>query len=85
MKEKEKLQKETKKWLAKLEKELPKIESTGKIDKKSTKNAMENIKAYVSDCRHFMEKEDWVNAYEAIIYSWGIYETCLRSGILKKK
>lgn len=81
---KDKLKHQTFRWLAKLEKEAQKIEPTGKIDRASTENAMQNIKAYVSDCKHFIKKKDWINAYEAIIYAWGIYETCLRAGIIRK-
>lgn len=74
------------KWLAKLEKELKDIKAkdSGKLPKGQYKSMTENMLAYVKDSRHFIEKDDWVRAFEAVIYAWGIYETCLRAGIMKR-
>ena len=35
------------------------------------------MRAYVSDCRHFLEKEDPVRAFECVIWAWSIFELCL--------
>ncbi|RLE09054.1 DUF357 domain-containing protein [Candidatus Aerophobetes bacterium] len=43
----------------------------------------ENIRAYISDCKYFLEKNDLINAFEAIVYAWGIYETLERLGLIE--
>jgi hypothetical protein len=78
------LKAQTNKWLKKLEKEIKGMESTGKLGKKQYNELITNMKAYVKDARHFIEKKDWVRAFEAVIYAWGILETCQRVGIIKK-
>jgi len=82
-KTKENLVAETKKWLKKLEKKAKKVESTGKLDEKQLKDVIRNMNAYISDCKHFMKIGDWVRAYEAVIYAWGILETCEHLGLVK--
>jgi hypothetical protein len=82
---KEKLQKETKKWLDKIEKEIKNIAITEKLEQRQTEEIIKNMKAYISDCKHFMQIGDWVRAFEAITYAWGIFETCLRAGLIKKQ
>ena len=73
------LENETKKWLKKLEgRLLVPIKETPEVNEQIT-----NIKAYQSDCKHFLEKGDLVRAFEAIIYAWGILETLERLGLLK--
>ncbi|MBL7160705.1 MAG: DUF357 domain-containing protein [Candidatus Aenigmarchaeota archaeon] len=71
---------ETKKWLEKLEsKKLVPVK-----DSKEVKEQLENVQAYVSDCKHFLEKKDFVRAFEAVIYAWGIAETLERMGLLRE-
>ena len=77
------LKSQTNKWLRKLESELRGIESTGRLPDNQYKSLKRNMLAYVKDSKHFMTKNDWVRAFEAVIYAWGIYETCLRTGIVK--
>ncbi|HLD77765.1 MAG TPA: DUF357 domain-containing protein [archaeon] len=77
------LRAQTEKWLAKLEAELPKARLTGFLPAKEGRELLENARAYVKDCKHFVSKGDWVNAFEAVIYAWGIYETALRVGALR--
>ena len=82
------LKRETVKWLEGLEKEIARgIEINGQKIKKGEiqSEALDNILAYVSDCRHFLFKNDLVNAFEAVVYAWGIYETCVRLDLLRKK
>ena len=79
-----KLESETRKWLEKLEKEVQNIKPTGKIEKEKLDPVIENIHAYISDCKHFLEKQDLINAFEAIIYGWGILETCQHLGVIEK-
>ena len=66
----EKLQEETKKWLNKLEQE------TKNIDKEV--DQVENILAYEKDTKHILEEEDYIRAWESVIYAWGILETLQR-------
>jgi len=82
----EKLKSETEKWLAKLEEQLEaKVPAKGELENRVVSNAMDNVNAYVRDCRHFLEKCDYFNAFEAIIYAYGIWETLERMGLLVKK
>ena len=71
-----KLKSETEKWLAKLEGNMAGHKLVrGPIESRVLDNAMENVSAYVNDCRHFLEKKDYFNAFEAVIYAYGIWET----------
>ncbi len=64
----EELRKETKKWLEKLEKEKTKpLNAAGK-------GAEDNILAYVKDSRHFLEKNDLIRAFEAVLWAWALLE-----------
>ncbi|MBL7160709.1 MAG: DUF357 domain-containing protein [Candidatus Aenigmarchaeota archaeon] len=47
------------------------------------KERLENVHAYVSDCKHFLEKCDLVRAFEAVIYVWGIAETLEMMNLVK--
>ena len=68
----EKLKEETKKWLEKLEARVKKRDSSVE--------QMENVEAYRDDTRHFLEEEDYIRAWESVIYAWGILETLERLG-----
>ena len=80
--EKEILEKETKKWLQKLEQEMKKLENE-KIKDKNVLNEIKNIEAYISDCKHFLKNKDLVRAFEAIVYGWGIYDSLARMKMIK--
>jgi len=73
----EKLERETKKWLKKLEERVEKRDS--KVEQ------MENVEAYRDDTRHFLEEKDFIRAWESVIYAWGILETFERLGKFKEK
>ena len=66
------LQKETEKWLAKLERERANLKILK--DSKELKVVMRNVDAYIKDTRHFLGKGDFVRAFEATIYAWGLLE-----------
>lgn len=66
----EKLKQETEKWLKKLEARVE--------DRDTSVEQMENVEAYRDDTRHFLEEEDYVRAWESVIYAWGILETLER-------
>ncbi|MBU2496503.1 MAG: DUF357 domain-containing protein [Nanoarchaeota archaeon] len=59
------LKNETSKWLSKIEKEMSKIKETTQ-----NKEYIINIKAYISDCKHFTQKGKHILAFEAIIWAW---------------
>ncbi len=58
------LRMETEKWLNRLE----------GLDISGEEDFVRNIKAYISDARHFLEKEDLIRAFEAVIWAWAWYE-----------
>jgi hypothetical protein len=68
----QKLEAETREWLEKLNEKLE--------EKHREVEQMENVLAYRDDTRHFLEKKDYVRAFEAVIYAWGILETLERLG-----
>ena len=68
----QKLEQETKKWLEKLESALD--------GKDKEVEQMENVLAYKEDTKHFLDEEDYVRAWESVIYAWGILETLERIG-----
>jgi len=68
---------ETEKWLHRLEEEMKTFKVTGKLDKDRVKNMLENINAYMQDTQHFMDQNDYIRSFEAIVYAWGIYETMI--------
>jgi hypothetical protein len=72
----EALKKETEKWLAKIEDKKVKV-----LDPKAEPE-VKNLKAYIKDTYHFMKKDDWVRAFEAVIYAWGILETLEHLGFI---
>jgi len=75
------VEKETEKWLKVLEERL----ARAKILDKKVDNEIENVKAYIHDSKYFLGKKDFVRAFEAVIYAYGIYETCLRVGLVGEK
>lgn len=64
----EKLKEETEKWLEKLKKE--------DIRPKGEKGEMfvENIHAYREDAKHFLEKDDAIRSFEAVVWAWSWLE-----------
>ncbi|MFZ3076988.1 MAG: DUF357 domain-containing protein [Candidatus Aenigmatarchaeota archaeon] len=77
----EKLVKETEKWLGRLEQEMAGVKASGEAGKKH----FTNMKAYVSDSRHFLAKKDFIRAFECAVWAWSIYELCAELGIFKKE
>ncbi len=68
----EKLEEETQKWLGKLEERIE--------DRDDSVEQMENVLAYRDDTYHFLEEEDYIRAWESVVYAWGILETLERLG-----
>jgi hypothetical protein len=82
----EALKKETEKWLARLEKERPlvRIVSQDKTLQKKAKEALRNMDAYIKDTSHFLEKGDYIRAFEAVVWAWGILETLEHAGLAER-
>ena len=72
-----KLEQETRKWLEKLNNRLE--------DKDESVEQMENVLAYRDDTSHFLDEEDYIRAWESVIYAWGILETLERLGKFEEK
>lgn len=73
------LKEETLKWLERLKNETKGVKA--KSDNAAAQ--IRNMNAYISDCTHFQEKGDWIRAFEAVVYAWGIFETLKRLGMLE--
>ena len=51
--------------------------------KKGDKKAaaiLKNLKAYISDTGYFLGRKDYIRAFEACVYAWGILETGRMAG-----
>ncbi len=72
----EDLRAETLKWLTRAEDLFCKL--TGE------KQFLENISAYLSDSRHFLDKGDLIRAFEAVIWAWAWMEIGLERGMLRE-
>jgi len=74
------LKKETEKWLKKIKDERKKII----LVDDNKKDFLKNIDAYISDSEQFLQKNDLIRAFEAVIWSWANLELGLQLNILKK-
>lgn len=70
------LREETLKWLGKAEDLFSDISGDERF--------IENISAYISDSRYFLEKGDLIRAFEAVIWAWAWMEIGIETGDLKK-
>ena len=75
----EQLKTETLKWLDKCEEEVAR---TKPLNSKGNE-FMTNIKAYISDTQHFLDKGDLVRAFEAIVWAWAWLEIGKDVGVLE--
>lgn len=46
---------------------------------------LENISAYLSDSKYFLEMGDLIRAFEAVVWAWAWMEIGLEMGLLQKK
>lgn len=72
----EDLRAETLKWLTRAEELFRKL--TGE------EQFLENISAYLSDSRHFLDKGDLIRAFEAVVWAWAWMEIGLERGMLRE-
>jgi hypothetical protein len=75
----EKLQEETLKMLKRIEPLIDKIEL---VDDKG-EEMLTNMKAYIADSKHFLHQQDFIKAFESIVFAYGILETCEDLGVFK--
>ena len=68
---------EVERWLEKVELIAPKID----VDSNEGESMLTNMKAYIADSRYFMENGDLVRGFEAIVWSWAIFEICRDLGV----
>ena len=67
------------KWLSRIE---PVLENISPQNEKG-EEVIENTKAYVADCKHFLEKENLVLAFECMVHAWAILETARELGAVE--
>lgn len=62
---------------------LKMIEKIKKIKFEGEKRFVENIKAYISDCKYFLEKGDLIKAFECIVWAWAWLEIGMEIGVVR--
>jgi hypothetical protein len=70
------LRDETLKWLERAEDLFSKISGEDRF--------RENITAYISDSKYFLEKGDLIRAFEAVIWAWAWIEIGMETGDLMR-
>jgi hypothetical protein len=57
----------------------------GKIKVKDEKGQemLTNMKAYISDSKHFLKNGNEVKSFEAIVWAWAILEICEDLGVFE--
>lgn len=45
---------------------------------------LENISAYLSDSRYFLEKGDLIRAFESVVWAWAWMEIGLEMGLVRE-
>ena len=73
----EDLRSETVKWQGKAQNLYLKVSGEGEF--------LENVSAYIRDCQYFLDKNDLIRAFEAIIWAWAWMEIGLQKGVLTLK
>ena len=67
------------KMLDKIEPLVDKIE----VQNEKGEEMLENMKAYITDSKHFLGKENYLKSFEAIVWAWAILEICEELGVFK--
>lgn len=75
----EQLKTETRKWEENLR---DRIQEAAATDEEG-EELLENAEAYLNDTTHFKEEDDWVRAFEAVIWGWSWLEIGERIGKLE--
>jgi uncharacterized protein len=72
----EDLSAETMKWLERADALFCRLEGEERF--------LENISAYLSDSRYFLEKGDLIRAFESVVWAWAWMEIGLEMELLKE-
>lgn len=75
------LREETAKWEDKLENRLESVEAADE----DGEGLLENAAAYHQDVDHFKEQDDWVRAFEAVVWGWSWLEIGEQLGKIEEK
>ncbi len=75
-----KLRKETIKWLDRLKLERKNLKLI-KVDEK----VLTNIDSYIKDCEHFLKEDILIEAFEAVIYAYGLLDMLKTLGYVEAK
>jgi len=75
----EKIREEILKMLEKIEPLVSKIE----FNNEKGEEMLENMKAYIADSKHFLNKKNYLKSFEAIVWAWAILEICEELGVFK--
>lgn len=70
---------EIEKWMEKLDDRIPKLEPA----EPEGERLMANVKSYRSDSEHFLEEDELIESYEALIWAWAFLEIGEDLGHLK--
>lgn len=65
------LREETGKWLLKIKEEMKGV----RLKDSSKEGFLKNINAYIQDSEYFLEKNDLIRSFEAVIWAWSLLET----------
>lgn len=66
---KDRLRAETDTWTGRFDDRIDAVSATA-----DGKRLLENARAYRDDTEHFIAEEDWVRAFEAIVWAWSWLE-----------
>lgn len=69
------LRAETLKWLTLAEGRLPAESGEAEF--------LRNVAAYISDARYFLDRDDLIRAFEAVVWAWAWMEIGERVGVLR--
>lgn len=75
----EKIEEETLKMIKNIEPKIGKVE----VNSDKGEEMLTNMKAYVSDSKHFLKEKNFIKAFESIVWSWAILEICEELGYFK--
>jgi len=73
------MREETVKMIEKIEPLIDRIE----VKDKKGDEMMDNMKAYISDSKHFLKNKNYLKAFEAIVWAWAILEICEELGVFR--
>jgi len=54
-----------------------------RIDDEKGEEMLTNMKAYISDSKHFLKNGNMVKSFESIVWAWAILEICEELEVFK--